>query len=93
VSAFANTSGGHVVFGAEEANKKFEVVGVIDGDKVQNEFLGGLRSPFTISYAVDVKESFVDGEGRTIRVFLIPATPGQDRPVHLRRNLGVSSIL
>jgi len=92
VSAFANTSGGHVVFGVKEANKRFEVVGVIEVDKVQNEFLTGLRSPDTISYAVDVKESFVDDEGRTVLVFFIPEAPRQAKPVHLKRNVSLSFV-
>lgn len=92
VSAFANTSGGHVVLGVKEANKNFEVVGVIEVDKVQNEFLTGLRSPDTISYAVDVRESFVDDEGRTVLVFFIPEAPRQAKPVHLKRNVSLSYV-
>ena len=39
VSAFANTAGGWLVFGAREANGAVEAVGVIEVDKVQNDFL------------------------------------------------------
>jgi len=92
VSAFANTAGGHIVFGVREADKKFEIVGVVEMDKVQNEFLTGLRSPDTISYAVDVEESLVDDSGRTVLVFFIPEAPRQAKPVHLKRNISLSYI-
>lgn len=92
VSAFANTAGGHIVFGVKEADKKFEVVGVLEVDKVQNEFLSGLRSPETISYAVDVKENLIDDSGKAVLVFFIPEAPRQDKPVHLKRNIGLSYI-
>ena len=39
VSAFANTAGGHLVFGVKKEGTDFEVVGVLDVDKVQNDFL------------------------------------------------------
>lgn len=92
VSAFANTSGGHIVFGVKEADKKFEVVGIIEVDKVQNEFLTSLRSPDTISYAVDVKESLIDDEGRIVLVFFVPEAPRQAKPVHLKRNVSLSYV-
>ena len=44
VSAFANTAGGILVFGVQESNRRLEIVGVIDVDKVQNDFLTSLRS-------------------------------------------------
>ena len=38
VSAFANSSGGHIIFGIKEAGKNFEISGVVAVDKVQNQF-------------------------------------------------------
>ena len=32
VSAFANTSGGWLVFGVKQSGKKFEIIGVEDGE-------------------------------------------------------------
>ena len=36
VSAFANTAGGHLVFGVKQANGTFTVTGVTDADKMQS---------------------------------------------------------
>jgi ATP-dependent DNA helicase RecG len=39
ISAFANTAGGHLVFGVQQQREHFEVVGVLALDKVQNDLL------------------------------------------------------
>ena len=44
VSAFCNTEGGWLVFGVRDDAGGFEIVGVLDVDKVQNDFLSVLRS-------------------------------------------------
>ena len=44
VSAFANTEGGHLIFGVKKDGQNFEVVGVLDVDKVQNDFLTTLMT-------------------------------------------------
>ena len=56
VSAFANTQGGHLVFGVRKSGQEMEIVGVLDVDKVQNEFLSTLRQADKISVVVGVKE-------------------------------------
>jgi len=58
VSAFANTEGGHLVFGVKKNGSNFEVVGVLNVDKMQNEFLSALRQENKISQIVDVKTDF-----------------------------------
>ncbi len=49
VSAFANTEGGHLVFGVKQANSTFTVTGVTDADKIQNDFLGQVRDTNKVS--------------------------------------------
>jgi len=44
VSAFANTSGGWVVFGVSQKKKVFEIVGVENPEKIENDMLTTLRS-------------------------------------------------
>jgi len=44
VSAFANTSGGWIVFGVSQKKKVFEIVGVEDPEKIENDMLTTLRS-------------------------------------------------
>ena len=44
VSAFANTSGGWIVLGVKQNGKKFEISGVDNAEKLEQDFLGTLRS-------------------------------------------------
>jgi len=44
VSAFSNTAGGWIVLGAKQSGKKFEIVGVSDPEKIEQDFTTTLRS-------------------------------------------------
>ena len=44
VSAFANTNGGWIIFGVSESNKTFEITGVINAEKIEQDFLNTVRS-------------------------------------------------
>ena len=92
VSAFANSSGGHIIFGVKEAGKNFEISGVVAVDKVQNQFLSTLRNRQKISYAIDVKESMHKEEGKVVLVFFIPEAPRDRKPVYLNGNINFSYI-
>ena len=92
VSAFANTAGGHLVFGVQESEQRFEIVGVIDVDKVQNDFLSSLRSTEKISYQISTTDELVDTEGGKLLVFYIPEAPRQSKPVYLNGDIRRSFI-
>ena len=83
VSAFASTAGGWLVFGVRDGGRSLEVVGVIQVDKVQNEFLSTLRSRQKINRAIDVAEDVVETDGKTLLVFHIPESPRSEKPVYL----------
>ena len=92
VSAFANTRGGHVVFGVTEEGGRFEIVGVIGFDKVQNEFLSTLRSPQKISVQLDTREDVIEHDGKRVLAFYIPEASKQDKPVYLNADIRRSFI-
>jgi ATP-dependent DNA helicase RecG len=73
VSAFSNTSGGWIVFGVSEKKKKFEVVGVDDPEKLENDMLTTLRSKtkFNIKLSPQAKRYKIDG--KNILAFYIPS--------------------
>ena len=54
VSAFANTEGGWLVFGVKNKNTEFQILGVVDVDRVQNDFLSTIRSADKLSSPVRV---------------------------------------
>ena len=92
VSAFANTDGGWLVFGVREHGGAFEIVGVVKVDKVQNEFLSTVRSGQKVSRAIDVVESMVEADGKTLLVFRIPESPRSEKPVYLDGDIRRSFI-
>ena len=92
VSAFANTAGGWLVFGVRDRGGSLEIAGVIQVDKVQNEFLSTLRSRQKINRAIDVAEDMVETDGKTLLVFHIPESPRSEKPVYLDGDIRRSFI-
>ena len=92
VSAFANTAGGYLVVGVKEADGKFEVVGVIEVDKVQSAFLSILRSGQKLSKIVDVRAKLIDCDGAATLVFYVPEAHRRDKPVYLNGDLRKSFV-
>lgn len=87
VSAFANTEGGHLVFGVRESGQEIEIVGVLNVDKVQNEFLTGLRQRDKISLVMDVGEELHSHQGADLLVFHVPEAHRSDKPVYLNGDI------
>ena len=92
VSAFANTAGGWLVFGIRDLGDAFEVVGVVEVDKVQNEFLSTLRSGQKVNRNIGVAEDLIDAEDKTLLVFHVPESPRRDKPVYLDGDIRRSFI-
>ena len=92
VSAFANTSGGYLVFGVQDNHGSFEIVGVIEVDKVQNDFLSCLRAGNKFNCAISVRESTIEYEGKTLLVFHVPEARRKDKPIYLNGDIRESYI-
>ncbi len=86
VSAFANTTGGHLVFGVAEKNGTFSISGVISADKVQNDFLGQVRDPNKISVFLPIDAELKVFEEGTVIVFHVPEAGRSSKPVFLDGN-------
>ena len=92
VSAFSNTEGGWLVFGIRDGTGGYEVVGVPEVDKVQNEFLSVLRSGQKLNRVVAADERLIEDDGRALLVFHIPEARRQDKPVYLGGDIRKSYI-
>jgi ATP-dependent DNA helicase RecG len=90
VSAFANTCGGWLVFGVRQADGAFEMLGVMDVDKVQNDFITTLRGTSKFNSPLDLKETALEMDGKQILVFYVPEVPRQQKPIYLNGRLGDS---
>jgi len=86
VCAFANTGGGRIVFGIKDEAGRLDIVGVLDVDSVQNDFLGVLRSGTKFNHVITAEEDLIDYEGKTILVFYIPESPRHKKPVFMNGN-------
>jgi len=64
VSAFANTSGGRIVFGVSQKKKVFEIVGVEDPEKIETDMFTTLRSKtkFNVKLSSQAKKYKMDNE-------------------------------
>ena len=80
------------MFGVGDRGGTLEVVGVVQVDKVQNEFLSALRSRQKINRAIGVAEDVVETDGKTLLVFHIPESPRSDKPVYLDGDIRRSFI-
>ena len=92
VSAFANTDGGHLVFGVRKNGQDFEVVGVLDIDKVQNDFLTTLRDRNKLSVIVGVCEELKEHGGSDLLIFFVPEVRRSEKPVFLNGDIRRSYI-
>ena len=71
VSAFSNTSGGWIVLGVKQSGKTFEIQGVDNIEKLEQDFLGTLRSEkFNQRLAVTSKR--YDINGMKLLAFYVP---------------------
>lgn len=92
VSAFANTEGGHLVFGVRKSGPQMEIVGVLDVDKVQSEFVSTLRQPDKLSVVVDVREELHRHGDSDLLIFYVPEAHRSQKPVFLNRNINRSFV-
>jgi len=92
VSAFSNTAGGYLVFGVKDTNGIFDIVGVSEVDKVQNDFLSCLRSGDKLNRVISVQEDAFEHDGKTLLVFYIPEAQRNEKPVYLNGDIRKSYI-
>ena len=83
VSAFANTHGGHLVFGVGQRGDVYEITGVEKPDKVQNDFLSVLHADAKINHDVVVNEQKLDIGGKIVLIFHIAENQRTRKPVYL----------
>lgn len=84
VSAYANTTGGWLVFGVSEVNGQLEVTGVEEPDKVQNDFLAVLRSGQKLNRVIAVNAHRFEIDGKHVFAFHVPESSRAEKPIYLK---------
>jgi predicted HTH transcriptional regulator len=80
VSAFANSSGGWVVLGVTQHGKKFEVTGVSDAEKIEQDFTTALRSRNKFNIVILPRCEKYEIDDKTVLAFFIPSS--DKKPVY-----------
>jgi len=79
VSAFSNTSGGWLVFGIKEIGNNYQIQGVTNAEKIEQDFLNTLRGEkFNVFVATKQQRYTIDG--KTVLAFYIPVSA--QKPVY-----------
>ena len=87
VSAFANTKGGHLIFGVREGGTgNLTITGVVNVDKVQREFLTQTIDTKKINVILPIKESLHKYPEGKVLCFYVPEASTKEKPVYLDRN-------
>ena len=78
VCAFSNSYGGWIAFGIKEkksgGKSSYEIQGVENAEKIEQDFVGVLRSNSKFSQRVSVQPARFDIDGKTILAFYIPVS-------------------
>jgi ATP-dependent DNA helicase RecG len=80
VSAFSNTSGGWLVLGISQTGKKFEVTGVANPEKIEQDLVTTLRSQNKFNVLINPECKKYNIDGKTVLAFYIPSA--EQKPVY-----------
>ncbi len=81
VSAFCNTAGGWLIFGVKKAGKKYDVTGVDNPEKIEQNFITVLRGD-KFNKKIAVKSKKYNINGKDVLSFYIPSSSTKDNPVY-----------
>ena len=75
VSSFANSSGGWIVLGVKQSGKKFEVCGVDNAEKLEQDFVGTIRSQQKFNAPLDIISKLYHINGCRVLAFHVASSP------------------
>lgn len=84
VCAFANSGGGWLVLGVSERDGGFEITGLSDLDRVQNDLLGACRSPEKFHRPPHVLPRALRVQDRWVLCLHVQEASRLDKPVRVR---------
>jgi len=82
VSAFSNTAGGWLIFGVAKKGKSYNVTGVSNPEKIEQDFTTILRNGTKFNKKVDVKSKKYNFKGKVVLAFYIPQRSPGEKPIY-----------
>ncbi len=79
VSAFSNTSGGWIVLGVKEKGSSFEITGVKNGEKLEQDFINTLRGT-KFNVFISTKQELYQFDDKIVLAFYVPVH--KNKPVY-----------
>jgi ATP-dependent DNA helicase RecG len=79
VSSFSNTSGGWLVFGVKQIGKSFEIQGIVNPEKIEQDFLNGLRGD-RFNVQISTRQEKYNIDDKVLMAFFVPAS--NKKPVY-----------
>jgi ATP-dependent DNA helicase RecG len=80
VSAFSNTSGGWIVLGVLQTGQIFDITGIVNPEKMEQDFITTLRSRNKFNILINPECRKYDIDGKTVLAFYIPSA--EQKPVY-----------
>ncbi len=84
LSAFANSGGGWLVFGVGEGAEGYEIHGIADVDRFQNDLLSACRSPDKLRRPVSIHPRLFRFDKAWVLALRVDEAPRFDKPVRVR---------
>ena len=74
VSAFSNASGGWIVLGVKQVSKKFEIIGIKNGEKIESDFFNVVNGKQKLNHQISVSAKKYNIDGKLIIAFHVPSS-------------------
>jgi len=82
VSAFSNTAGGWLIFGVSKKGKFYNIIGVSNPEKIEQDFTTILRNGTKFNRKITVKPKKYNFSAKTVLAFYIPQQSPREKPVY-----------
>jgi len=82
VSAFSNTAGGWLIFGVSKKGKSYNILGVSNPEKIEQDFTTILRNGTKFNRKITVKSRKYNFNNKTVLAFYIFQQSPREKPVY-----------
>ena len=82
VSAFSNTAGGWIIFGISKKGKSYDIIGVSNPEKIEQNFTTILRNGTKFNKKVNVKSKKYKFNDKFVLAFYIPQKSSREKPIY-----------